>query len=132
MIHSPRSVSCHLDAGLFQMLVEMNLLRRHRLRLDDALDAALLREAENVVLYGLGIAGAEDLGAARLGGAGKLLGQFVEVRSGGGLDSGNLGAHCFEVDAFVGLGAADAVGRRKSCPALRKDSDWPGRREWIA
>ncbi len=122
----------HFNAGLFQMLVEMNLLRGHGLGLDDALDAALLREAEDVILYGLGIAGAEDLGAAGLGGAGKLLGQFVKVRRGGRLDLGNLGAHGFEINALIGLGAAAPDRPRRICRALRKDSGWRAHREWIA
>jgi hypothetical protein len=104
----------HRNAGLFQMLVEMNLLRGHGLRLDDALDAALPREAENIVVYGLGIAGAENLGAAGLGDARKLLGQFVEVRCGGRLDLGYLGAHRFEVNAFISIGAANSIGLGES------------------
>ena len=75
----------HLDAGLFEVLVEMDLLRGHGLGLDDALDAVLLRQAEDVVLDRLRIVGAEYLGAASLGGARKRLGQFVEVRGGGRL-----------------------------------------------
>ena len=57
----------HLDAGLFQMGVEVDLLRGHGLGFDDALDAVLLRELENVLVHLGGIAGAENLGAAGLG-----------------------------------------------------------------
>lgn len=59
----------HINAGLLEILVEMNLLSGHGLRLDDALDTAPLCEAENVVLHRLGIAGAENFGATGLGGA---------------------------------------------------------------
>ena len=81
----------------------MDFLRGHRLRFDDALDAVLLREVEDVVAHLRGIVGAKDLGAAGLGVSRERLGEFVEVRCGVGLAFGDLGAHRLEVDAFVGL-----------------------------
>ena len=72
----------HLNAGLFQVLVEMDFLRGHGLGLDDALYAAFLRQVQNVVLHGLRVAGAENLGAAGLGRVRKVLGQLIEVRGG--------------------------------------------------
>jgi len=38
-----------LDAGLFQMRIKVNFLRRHRLRLNDAFHAVLPRQIENIV-----------------------------------------------------------------------------------
>ena len=98
------------DAGFFQVGVEVDFLRRHRLRFDDALHAVLLREVENVLADFGGIVGAKDFGAARFGLLGESLGQFVQMRRGIAFALGDLGADRFEVDAFVSFLAADAIG----------------------
>src|SRR5581483_5435024 len=100
----------HLDAGAFQMLVEVNFLRRHRLRLHDGLHAVLPREVEDVFADFGRIVGAEDLGAARFDLRGEALGELVEMRGGVALALGDLRAHGLEVDAFVRLFAAHAIG----------------------
>ncbi len=55
------------DAGFFQMRVEVNFLRRHRLRFDDVLTPFCLRQIEDVVADLGGIVGAKNFGAAGFG-----------------------------------------------------------------
>jgi hypothetical protein len=102
------------DAGFFEEGVEMDFFRGHRLRLDDALHAVLLREVENVLPDLGGIVGAKDLSATRFGLLGESLGQFVQMGSGVALALGDLGTNGLEVNALVRLLAADAIGLREA------------------
>jgi hypothetical protein len=62
----------------------------------------------------LRIVGAKNLGAASLGVLRETVGQFIEMRRGVRLDLRDAGAHGFEVDPFISLGAADAVSLRET------------------
>ena len=67
-----------------------------------------------------GIVGAKDFGAARFGLLRESLGEFVQMRSGVAFAIGDLRAHGFEIDAFVSLLAADAVGLREAAQRAGK------------
>src|ERR1035438_1294131 len=96
------------------MLVEMNLLRGHRLRLDDALDALLSCEIQDVLAHLRGIVGAEYFCPAGLGVFREEVRQFVKMRCGIGFSHCYLRPQRLEVVAFIRLRAADAVGFGKS------------------
>ncbi len=57
----------NLDAGFLQIRVEVDFLRRHRLRLHYRLHAVLLRELEDVLADLGGIVGAKNFSAAGFG-----------------------------------------------------------------
>ena len=101
-----------LDAGLLQVRVEVDLLRRHRLRLDDA--SSRRSACARSRMYSLTLAGSlvrNTLAPRASALLREALGQFVQVRGGvATLRSAICVAHGFEVDALVGLRAADAVG----------------------
>src|SRR3990170_2049827 len=95
------------------MLIEVDLLRSHRLGLDDGLDPLLLGQLEDVVLHRLAIVSSEDLGTGGFGALSKLRNQFLQMAGGVILAVGDLLAQGFEVDPLVGLGSADPVGLRE-------------------
>ena len=104
----------HLDAGLLEGLVQVDLLGGHGLRLHDALHALGLGKVEDVLLHRRGVGGPEHLGTTGLRVLLELLCQLLEAGGGTALDPGDLVAHGLEVDAFVGLCPADAVGLGKA------------------
>ena len=76
-----------VDAGFGERIVEIDLLGRHRLALDDVLRALGLREPDDVVARLGRILGEEHFAAARFELRGQLDQQFVEMRDRVCLDS---------------------------------------------
>ncbi len=110
----------HRDTRLLQVPVQVDLLGGHRLRFDDDLRALFAGHVQDVFADLLRIVGAVDLGARASGRDGEVLGQQVEMSCGIGLQPGDTGPQRLEIDAFVGLGAADAVGLGEPAERSRK------------
>src|SRR5208282_3984911 len=76
-----------VDPRACERIIEVDLLGRHRLALDDVLRAPGLREFDDIVARLRGILGEEHLASARFELGGQLDQQFVEMRNRVGLDS---------------------------------------------
>ena len=100
-----------LNAGLFESVVEMDLLGRHRFRFDGALHAAAVRQFDDVPARVCGGLGPEDLAAVLDDFALELFEIFVEVIDRLPLDLRGVGPGILPVaEPRLAFGDRDVVG----------------------
>ena len=94
----------HLEPGLLEEAVEMDLLAGHGLGLDHGADVVVAGHLEDVLAHPGRVVGTEHLGAVRLGVLLEQVGEFLEMVGGIGLALGDAAAQFLEVDTLVDLG----------------------------